>query len=49
MQENCKQDKEVGINPDFDEAEAGNPLCPAGGTEEVKNAELIFAIHRGTL
>ena len=35
MKENCKQDKEVGINPHFDEAEAGNPLCPACGTEEV--------------
>ena len=31
-----QQDKEVGINPDFDEAEAGNPLCRACGTEEVK-------------
>ena len=36
MQKNRKQDKEVGINPDFDEAEAGNPLCHACGTEEVK-------------
>ena len=31
-----QQDKEVGINPDFDEAEAGNPLCHACGTEEMK-------------
>ena len=36
MNNKCKQDKEVGINPDFDEAEAGNPLCHACGTEEVK-------------
>ena len=36
MQKKRKQDKEVGINPDFDEAEAGNPLCHACGTEEVK-------------
>ena len=38
---NDKQDKEVGINPDFDEAEAGNPLCRACGKcrnkQEVKN------------
>ena len=36
-----QQDKEVGINPDFDEAEAGNPLCRACGKcrnkQEVKN------------
>ena len=31
----CKQVKEVGINPDFEEAEAGNPLCHACGAEEV--------------
>ena len=36
MNNKCKQDKEVGINPDFDEAEAGNPLCHACGTEDVK-------------
>ena len=35
MAKKAKQDKEGGINPDFDEAEAGNPLCPAYGTEEV--------------
>ena len=38
MQKKRKQDKEVGINPDFDEAEAGNPLCHACGTEEVKKS-----------
>ena len=36
MKKNRKQDKEVGINPDFDEAEAGNPLCHACGAEDVK-------------
>ena len=36
MTKKIKQDKEVGINPDFDEAEAGNPLCHACGTEDVK-------------
>lgn len=36
MNNKRKQDKEVGINPDFDEAEAGNPLCHACGTEDVK-------------
>lgn len=39
MKENAKQDKEVGINPDFDEAEAGNPLCRACGTEEMKRSK----------
>lgn len=28
--------KEVGINPDFEEAQAGNPLCHACGAEEGK-------------
>lgn len=28
-----RQDKEVGINPDFDDAQAGNPLCNACGGE----------------
>ena len=36
MTKKIKQDKEVGINPDFDKAEAGNPLCHACGTEDVK-------------
>ena len=36
MTKKIKQDKEVGINPDFDEAEAGNPLCHACGTGEGK-------------
>ena len=36
MTKKIKKDKEVGINPDFDEAEAGNPLCHACGTEDVK-------------
>ena len=31
-----RQDKEVGINPDFDGAEAGNPLCNACGEEVIK-------------
>ena len=39
LQKNRKQDKEVGINPDFDEAEAGNPLCRACGTEEMKRSK----------
>ena len=39
MKKNRKQDKEVGINPDFDEAEAGNPLCRACGTEEMKRSK----------
>ena len=36
MNNKCKQVKEVGINPDFEEAEAGNPLCHACGAEEGK-------------
>ena len=39
MKKNRKQDKEVGTNPDFDEAEAGNPLCRACGTEEMKRSK----------
>lgn len=31
-----RQDKEVGINPHFDGAQAGNPLCNACGGDEVK-------------
>ena len=31
-----QQVKEVGINPDFEAAEAGNPLCHACGAEEGK-------------
>ena len=46
MKENCKQDKVGDIYRLRGKAEAGNPLCPACGTEEVKNAELIFAIQR---
>lgn len=49
MAKKAKQDKVGGIHRLRGKAEAGNPLCPACGTEEVKNAELIFAIHRGTL
>ena len=30
-----QQVKEVGINPDFEAAQAGNPLCHAFGAEEV--------------
>ena len=36
MTKKIKQDKEVGINPDFESAQAGNPLCRACGAEEVK-------------
>ena len=36
MNNKCKQVKEVGINPDFEAAEAGNPLCHACGAEEGK-------------
>lgn len=36
MTKNNKQDKEVGINPDFEGAQAGNPLCRADGTGEMK-------------
>ena len=36
MTQKNRQDKEVGINPDFEGAQAGNPLCRACGTEEVK-------------
>ena len=36
MTKKIKQDKEVGINPDFEGAQAGNPLCRACGAEEVK-------------
>ena len=33
-----QQDKEVGINPDFEGAQAGNPLCRADGTGEMKKS-----------
>ena len=46
MQKNCKQDKVGGIHRLRGKAEAGNPLCSACCTEEVKNAELIFATQR---
>ena len=36
MNNKCKQVKEVGINPDFEAAQAGNPLCHACGAEEGK-------------
>ena len=36
MNNKCKQVKEVGINPDFETAQAGNPLCHACGAEEGK-------------
>ena len=36
MNNKRKQVKEVGINPDFEEAQAGNPLCHACGAEEGK-------------
>lgn len=36
MTRKTRQDKEVGINPHFDEAQAGNPLCNACGGDEVK-------------
>lgn len=38
MARKTRQDKEVGINPDFDGAQAGNPLCNACGGDEVKRA-----------
>ena len=31
-----RQDKEVGINPDFEGTQAGNPLCRADGAGEMK-------------
>ena len=36
MNNKRKQVKEVGINPDFEATEAGNPLCHACGAEEGK-------------
>ena len=36
MNNKRKQVKEVGINPDFETAQAGNPLCHACGAEEGK-------------
>ena len=36
MTKNDRQDKEVGINPDFEGAQAGNPLCRADGAGEMK-------------
>ena len=41
MQKNRKQEKEVGINPDFDDAEAGNAHCHACGTAEVKKKAVM--------
>ena len=38
MTKNDKQDKAVGINPDFEGAQAGNPLCRADGTGEMKKS-----------
>ena len=45
MQKNRKQDKEVGINPDFDEAEAGNPLCHA--CVEAAKTAIRLRLERG--
>lgn len=41
-----QQDKEGGINPHFEAAEAGNPLCPVCGVRKSKrrNLTLLFSL-----